>query len=220
MWFDLVKTFYYFVQNVILSIVYFNRNISIHYTSKIKNVKFESYNRLYRFVQLYKTSLGKFTYIGEFGIVHNASIGKYCSIGPNVKIGLGKHPVNHVSTSPVFFSPKGVFDFSFTDKQLFEEYSKTNIGNDVWIGVNVVILDGVKIGDGAIIAAGAVVIDDVPAYSIYGGVPAKEIRKRFDLQTINNLQKNPWWELPYSDLHSMSTYFSDIDEFQKKFSNS
>ena len=70
------------------------------------------------------------------------------------------------------------------------------IGNDVWIGYEAVILPGVTIGDGAVIGCRAVVTKDVPPYTIVGGVPAKPIRKRFDEETIKELQKIKWWDWP------------------------
>ena len=68
------------------------------------------------------------------------------------------------------------------------------IGNDVWIGYEAIIMSGVKIGDGAIIATGAVVTKDVPPYTIVGGIPAKPIRRRFDEKTIEKLRKSHWWD--------------------------
>ncbi|MGN1275552.1 MAG: CatB-related O-acetyltransferase, partial [Floccifex sp.] len=75
----------------------------------------------------------------------------------------------------------------------FRKQSRTVIGNDVWIGNNVTILAGVSVGDGAVLAAGAVVTKDVPPYAIVGGVPAKILRFRFDDGTIKELQKLEWW---------------------------
>ena len=77
--------------------------------------------------------------------------------------------------------------------EILDLLKEINIGNDVWIGLNVTLLDGVNIGNGSIIAAGAVVTKDVLPYSIVGGVPAKLIKMRFDLETINILQNSRWW---------------------------
>lgn len=216
MLFDLAKTIYYFLKNLVIGIFFINKKIQVHYTVKIKGSNFAGNNRLYRFVQLFNSALGRFTYIGESSIVNNASIGSFCSIGPNVKIGLGIHPTNLVSTSPVFYSPPRIFNISFTNQQLFQEYRQSIIGNDVWIGANAVILDGVEIGNGAVIAAGAVVVDDVPPYSIYGGVPAKQIRKRFDDATIDELENYEWWKLSISELKLLSPDFIDVVQFKER----
>lgn len=125
------------------------------------------------------SSIGMYTYIGKKCIIQNTSIGNYCSIANNVICGVGNHPVNYFSTSPIFYRVNNVFKIKLIEKDLnFEEYMPINIGNDVWIGTNVIILDGVSIGNGAIIAAGAVVTKDVESYTIVGGIPAKFIKNR------------------------------------------
>ena len=75
------------------------------------------------------------------------------------------------------------------------------IGNDVWIGYEAIIMAGVRIGDGAIIAARAVVTKDLPSYTIVGGTPAKEIRKRFDMDVIAKLLILRWWDWPIDKIH-------------------
>lgn len=88
------------------------------------------------------------------------------------------------------------FGISLVENDTFiNEYSPITIGNDVWIGARVIIMDGVNIGDGAIIAAGAVVTKDVEPYTIVGGVPAKTIRKRTDASSYEKYIKSHWWEL-------------------------
>ena len=81
------------------------------------------------------------------------------------------------------------------------------IKNDVWIGSHVLLLEGITIGDGAIIAAGAVVTKDVPPYSIVGGVPAKIIKKRFDDDTIRQLLELDWWSKPIDEIESLFNNF-------------
>ena len=92
-----------------------------------------------------------------------------------------------------------------------------NIGNDVWIGANVIILPGVTISDGAIIAAGAVVNKDVKPFEIVGGVPAKTIKYRFDEDIINKLLKIKWWNWSLKEIEDNIEFFYDIDGFIRKF---
>ena len=126
------------------------------------------------------TFINSYTYLGRNCMINNTTIGKFCSLSNNVKIGLGSHPTSSfVSTSPYFYVDNKRNKFSFADKDCFQEHSNTVIGNDVWIGTNVVLLDGVKIGNGAIIGAGAVVTHDVKPYEIVVGIPAKNLKFRF-----------------------------------------
>ena len=90
------------------------------------------------------------------------------------------------------------------------------IGNDVWIGEDVKIIGGVTIGDGAIVATGATVTKDVPPYAIVGGVPAKVIRYRFDMPTIDFLLKDKWWDKPVDWIKSYAQEFKHIDLYKEK----
>ena len=135
------------------------------------------------------------------------TIGRYCSFADNIRYYGANHPLNFFSTSAYFYN-KG-FGFDVED---VPRYS-LSIGNDVWIGYGVTITCGCKnIGDGAVIAAGAVVTKDVPAYSVVGGNPAKVIKMRFDETTINKLLQSEWW-LNSPDLLVKLRPFDDIHNF-------
>lgn len=122
-------------------------------------------------------------------------IGKFCSIAYGAKFifNCANHTLKSLSTYtfPLFFEewdlPKSKVAASWDNK------GDIVIGNDVWIGYDAVIMAGVKIGDGAIIGTRAVVTKDVEPYSIVGGVPAKEIRKRFSPEVIEKLKTIQWW---------------------------
>lgn len=118
-------------------------------------------------------SIGKGTYVNSGEIV-SAKIGAWCSIGYNVTIGPTEHDYSKITTSSYLFK-KLYMDKGTTNKDVFPPV----IGNDVWIGANSIILCGVTIGDGAVIASGSVVSRDVQEYSVYAGIPAKFIKPRF-----------------------------------------
>ncbi|TEW64733.1 CatB-related O-acetyltransferase [Mucilaginibacter phyllosphaerae] len=144
----------------------------------------------------------------------HTKMGKYCSVGPHVKIAPGMHPTSKfVSTHPVTFNNQGNFVRNFTDRAVFKNYKQVTIGNDVWIGANAIIIDGVKIADGAIIAANAVVVKDVGLYEIVGGNPAKVIKKRFNDDQIDYLLYFRWWEKDPEWITQNISRFWDIEDF-------
>ena len=171
-----------------------NKNLKIGYLSTVQNVKFGNYNTIYNNVKISNTTIGDYVYIQNTTQIQSSTIGNFCSIGANVKVGLGIHPTTYFTTFPSFFSIRKQCQVSFVDKNYFKETGSNYIGNDVWIGDNVTILSNITIGDGAIIAAGAVVTKDVKPYSIVGGVPAKFIKYRFNNTIIKKLLSIKWWE--------------------------
>ena len=159
-----------------------------------KNVVFGKNVVIGFFSDLNNVHIGNYTYIAGRAKLNNLKIGSYSSIGKGLNTGFGSHPIKRFSTSPVFHSINNVFEKKYIKNNNFDSYKETRIGNDVWIGINVILMDGVTVGDGSIIAAGSVVTKDVLPYSIVGGVPAKLIKMRFDSETIDILLDSKWWE--------------------------
>jgi acetyltransferase-like isoleucine patch superfamily enzyme len=120
-------------------------------------------------------------------------IGKYCSIGDHVVLILANHRLD-LPTSYPFFSLSAIWPEARSFGPDHEARGPMTIGSDVWIGVGAILLPGVKIGDGAIISAGAVVAGDVPPYAIVGGSPARILRMRFDTDTIAAMLRIRWWD--------------------------
>lgn len=129
-------------------------------------------------------------------------IGKFCSIACGAKFLFtsANHTLRSLSTYPfpLFFEEWGLDKAHVA--QAWDNKGDITIGNDVWIGYEAVLLSGVTIGDGAIIGTRAVVTQDVPPYTIVGGVPAKPIRRRFDDATIDALLALRWWDWPREKL--------------------
>lgn len=183
----MVATIYIYIKNK-------NKRLNVGYLSRIHNSTLGVYNTIYDNVLINNSVIDDFVYIGSETKISEAKIGKFCSIGPNVLIGVGLHPTNLISTFPAFYSTRKQCQFSFVNKTIVPELGTIEIGNDVWIGANAIIFDDIKIANGAIIGAGAVVTKDVPPYTIVGGVPAKVIRTRFSESEIAKLESTKWWE--------------------------
>jgi len=165
---------------------------------------------------LEKVNISDFSYISNDSVISNADIGKFCSIGPNVQIGLAPHPSRvFVSTCPAFYSNdnSGCL-ITFRENKIFDDaVPKTVLANDIWIGSNVIIPGGVHISTGAIVAAGAVVVKDIPPYAVVGGNPAKIIRYRFAEEQIKTLLVSEWWDWPIEKISQQVDNFSDIEQF-------
>lgn len=136
-----------------------------------------------------KVELGFRTTLGLSNWIHgNVTLGKYCQLGANVMINSTNHPVHYLTTYINHNLFKG-------DLYQLKEIHTIEIGHDVWIGHGAIVIGNVSIGNGAIIAAGAVVTKDVEAYSIVGGVPAKEIGRRFPPDVTLDVEQLAWWDM-------------------------
>lgn len=167
--------------------------------------------------QINSSEIGDYTYVSINASILLTKIGKFCSIGPNLFCGWGVHPTNGLSTSPAFYSTKGQAGITFSKEDKISETIGIEIGNDVFIGMNVTIIDGIKIGDGAIIGAGAVVSKDIPPYAIAVGSPIKIVRYRFEAEIIEKLLKIKWWDFDHENLQKVEEDFFDVNNFIQKY---
>jgi virginiamycin A acetyltransferase len=131
-----------------------------------------------------------FDFIGD-----NLIIGKFCAVGTGVKFIMngGNHYIQGFSSYP-FRIFGGAWERNLPPDFAFPNRGDTVVGNDVWLGYGALVMPGVKIGDGAIVASLAVVTKDVPSYTIVGGNPARDIRRRFDDATVAALLETRWWD--------------------------
>ena len=140
-------------------------------------------------------SIGKYSYVNPHSTLENCTVGNYCSISAGVNICPGEHDLYAISTHPLFARDE------------IPKRAPVVIGHDVLISLNAVILKGVRIGNGAVIGAGAVVTKDVEPYEIVGGVPAKHIGWRFDPETRERIEQSKWWEKEPAEIRAIQKGF-------------
>lgn len=185
------------------------------------NTVFEGGNRVARGATVVNSSIGFGTLIAPDINITNTKIGRYSMIGSEII--RGRHPVDWVSTHPAFYSLQKQCGFTYVTEQLYEENKYADdknkisviIGSDVWLTRETKVVEGVTIGDGAVVLNGAVVTKDVPPYAIVGGVPAKIIRYRFDSDTIDWLLELKWWDKDEEWIKAHAPYFSDPQKLRE-----
>lgn len=212
----IIKLIYFSIKKIGL----INENVIIDSNVSFLRTNFTNFNRINKNTNIDRSIIGAFTYIGNDCYLFNVMIGAFSSIGPNVEVIYGTHPTNHVSSSPVFYSTRRQCGTTFVKENLFLEFNRipdTNlsviIGNDVWIGYGTKIIEGVTIGDGAIVLAGAYVTKDVEPYSIVGGVPARHLKYRFNEDQRALLLQFKWWDKDINWIKSNALNFLDIEGF-------
>ena len=173
-----------------------SHNVKLWHNVSVEHTSIQNYVSIGPDCTIDSTNISSFTYLGKECWLKKVNIGKYCSIAQNFTCGPGNHPTHMISTSPVFYFRYPVCGMSFSNEDAVKESYTSIVGHDVWIGANVFVKSGVTIGNGAIVAAGAMVMKDVAPYSIVGGVPAKEIRKRYAAEDIELLEAIQWWNWP------------------------
>ncbi len=172
-----------------MSILY---KILLYITSKTGGMEKSLFLRNYT-KNKYGVDVGLYSYGGcflpDFNTGGRVIIGRYCSFASNVHYFGANHPMSLVSMSPYFYNPQ------FTSNVKDVERKSLEIGNDCWIGFGVIITNKcTKIGNGAVVAAGAIVTSNVPAYAVVAGMPARVIKYRFDQQTIDIIETSRWWD--------------------------
>lgn len=174
----------------------FNPRISFFSFISIDN-KIDKTSYIYRGVKAKGSVIGGYSYISNNTELENVTIGRFCSIADHCRLGLASHKLSGLSMSPIFSLKHNALKYFWIDNDVeVKKLEKVIIGNDVWIGSHALIKGNIKIGDGAVIGAGAVVTKDVPPYAVVGGVPARIIKYRFSQEIIDKLLEIKWWNLP------------------------
>lgn len=194
---------------------YFARVIKKTRGVAIKHSRIHRSSKIESGSQVICSEIGRNSYCGYDCKVINCTIGSFTSIADDVRIGLAQHPIDWVSTSPVFQEGRNSIKKKYSHYALPEQ-KKTIIGDDVWIGERVLVKSGVSIGNGAVVGMGSVVTKDIPPYEIWAGNPARKIKDRFDTETKCKLMETSWWDLPDEKISILATEIRDPRRFLKK----
>jgi len=168
----------------------------IHSSASLRDAKLGRFTEVKERVQFWDSELGDYSYIERHAQVIYARIGKFCAVAANACINALEHPIDRVSQHKITYRPNEYFLGAKLEKG-FRERRRAQIvetGNDVWIGQGAIVMPGVQIGHGAVIAAGAVVTKDVSPYAIVAGVPAGFLRWRFAPKISERIMALGWWD--------------------------
>ncbi len=181
-------------------------------TARITDCTLGRWTEVQARVSLTEVILGDYSYVCNDSQAISATIGKFVSIAAMTRINPGNHPMARASQHH-FLYRAAQFDLGEDDPAFFEwrRSSPVTIGHDVWIGHGAIVLPGVSVGDGAVLAAGAVVSRDVAPYTIVGGVPARPIRVRFPDDAVAALLRIRWWDWSHDQLRMALPDFRALD---------
>ncbi len=176
-------------------------NSVIQSECEISNSILKEYSRLKRNVEFRNSLLGAYSYVSSFSVVNATDIGKFCSIAHGSFIGLWEHNTFTSTHSFYLYETSGGFVKGYKDYE--QDKIRTSLGNDVWIGANVVVKKGVNIGSGSIVGAGSVVTKDVEPFCIVFGNPAKKYKYRFNEKDRKFLLESQWWNFEREVIQDM-----------------
>jgi phosphonate metabolism protein (transferase hexapeptide repeat family) len=169
------------------------------------------------------SELGDCSYLVPGCMIADAQIGRFCAIAAQVRIGAPNHPLDRpwqhrFTYCPEYYTANAQRDHAFFRQRRAD---RVVIGNDVWIGHAVIVMPGVEVGDGAVLAAGAVVTHNVAPYTIVGGVPARQIRERFSRAIAARLSGIAWWDWPAETIWQRLPEFQsgDVEAFCSRWSS-
>jgi hypothetical protein len=176
----------------------------IHPTAEVTESTLGAYTEVGPRTKLLEVVLADYSYVVNDSDIAYAQIGKFCSIAAMTRINPGNHPMQRASQAHFTYRTNHYFPGETDEAELFawRRAQRVTIGHDVWIGHGAIVLPGRSIGDGAVVAAGAIVTKDVAAYTIVAGNPARPIRPRFAAETAARMQALAWWDWPHERLRT------------------
>jgi phosphonate metabolism protein (transferase hexapeptide repeat family) len=181
-------------------------------TAEVKDSTLGRYTEIGARTKLLEVRMSDYSYVVNDSDIAYATIGKFCSIAAMTRINPGNHPMHRASQAHFTYRASAYFPGEPDEADFFSwrRDRHVSIGNDVWIGHGAIVLAGRSIGDGAVIAAGAVVTKDVAPYCIVGGNPAKPIRQRFQADIAIRMLALTWWDWPHERLRQALPDFRNL----------
>lgn len=190
-------------------------------SARVKDCTLGRYTEVAARTKLLEVQMSDYSYVENDSDIAYSSIGKFCSIAAMTRINPGNHPMWRASQSHFTYRASAYFPGEEDEPEFFawRRAHHVTIGNDVWIGHGAIVLAGRSIGDGAVIAGGAVVTKDVAPYTIVGGNPARPIRPRFPAEIAARMQALAWWDWPHEQLHAALADFRKLsaEEFLDRY---
>lgn len=192
----------------------------IHQLAKVRNSQLGNFVEIDERVRVTDSEVNDYSYILHDSEIIYTKIGKFCAIAPFTRINPGNHPYWRAAISNITYR-SSMYDLGENDQEFFNwrKEQTVNVGHDVWIGQDVLVMPCVNVGIGAIIGGGSVVTKDVPNYTIVAGAPAKQIKRRFDEEIEKALLRISWWNWSHEEIRNAMPDFRspDIIQFCKKY---
>ena len=190
-------------------------------TAKLHDARLGAYCEVGARTILHEVAMDDYSYVVNDAQITYTTIGKFCSIAAMTRINPGNHPMHRATQAHFTYRASSYFPGESDDEEFFawRRAHHVHIGNDVWIGHGAVILPGRNIGTGAVVAAGAIVTRDVPAYTIVAGNPARIIRRRFPEEITGRLTELAWWDWDHDTLRRALPDFRRlaVEDFLDKY---
>ena len=195
----------------------------LHDDVLITDVQFGRFVEVGKGSRILHSRIGDYSYCDRYADIANAEIGKFSNIASRVRIGASDHPLHTASCHHFLYRSADYWDDALHDENFFElrRARRAFIGHDTWIGHGAMVKPEVRIGDGAVVAAGAVVTKDVPPYTIVAGIPATKLRDRFSKTIAQRLISLGWWDWDHLQLRNALEDFRRLsaEEFLEKYEN-
>jgi len=192
----------------------------IHPDCEITESQFGTYVEIGRGSRLAHTTFGDYSYCDRYADIANAQIGKFANIAAFSRIGATDHPLHTAACHHFLYRSDDYWDDAGRDPAFFAHRQSrvARIGHDTWIGAGAMVKPEVTLGDGAVVASGAVVTKDVPPYTIVAGTPAKPLRERQPRDIAERLIALAWWDWPHDQLRTALEDFRSLNaaEFLEK----